>query len=622
MSKNLKSVSATFVATSSLILSAAVMADAPADYYDNVKTTSAAELKLSIHNTIKGHTRFPYSSDETDTWDMLESADEHPSDVNSVLDIYKNASYVKKNKGNDDYNREHSWPKSYGFPDDGDTNYPYTDAHHLFISNSGYNTIRSNKPFDNCLTGCASHGTESNDGRGGTESESNLTKGEYSEGAWQTWSGRQGDIARALMYMAVRYEGGQHIQGEKVTNEPDLELTDNRDLITWSRTGENELSAYMGFKSILLEWHNADPVDDIERRRNDVVFGFQGNRNPFIDHPEWAGCLFAGECEAITGNADDSTAPAVVTNVAATTVESEPKSLRVSWLANTESDLYGYKVYYKLAGQDHTNFQFLRSTENSEYSLDSLPYGSTYSIYVSAVDSSLNESAASEVVTVSTTSAPALAESDVWINEFHYDNASSDSNEFVEVAGPIGKDLTGWTIRLYNGNGGASYNHVSLNGVLENESNGFGFMVAEIAGIQNGGPDGIALINAEGKVVQFISYEGDFIATSDEAIDIRSTDVGVSESGDTLATQSIQLTGTGDKYSDFTWVANATATPGAVNGSQTFPVSSNGGNTGGNTGGETGGETTPVEEKKSGGGSISWWMLLLMAGVVIRRAKH
>ncbi len=71
-------------------------------------------------------------------------------------------------------------------------------------------------------------------------------------------------------------------------------LTDNESLIPL--TGENATVAYHGLLSVLLEWHRQDPVDEKERDRNDVVAGYQGNRNPFVDHPEWAACLFLDQC--------------------------------------------------------------------------------------------------------------------------------------------------------------------------------------------------------------------------------------------------------------------------------------------------------------------------------------
>ena len=89
-------------------------------------------------------------------------------------------------------------------------------------------------------------------------------------------------MARAILYMAIRYEGGQHPGTGQ--NEPDLELTDNRAQIVITSASP----AYMGLMSTLLAWHQADPVDAAERERNEVIYSFQGNRNPFIDHPEWA----------------------------------------------------------------------------------------------------------------------------------------------------------------------------------------------------------------------------------------------------------------------------------------------------------------------------------------------
>ena len=105
----------------------------------------------------------------------------------------------------------------------------------------------------------------------------------------------------SLFYIDVRYEGGTH--GGTGADEPDLILTNDRELIANSNTGSNESIAYMGILNTLLEWHRDDPVDQVERRRNDVVFDFQGNRNPFIDYPKWVLCVFNGECRcAVTGN--------------------------------------------------------------------------------------------------------------------------------------------------------------------------------------------------------------------------------------------------------------------------------------------------------------------------------
>ena len=84
--------------------------------------------------------------------------------------------------------------------------------------------------------------------------------------------------------------------------EPDLILTDDRDLIDGSRTGNNESIGYMGLLSTLLSWHAADPVDAIERQHHEAVFAAQGNRNPFIDHPEWVTCVFQSQCKVLVAN--------------------------------------------------------------------------------------------------------------------------------------------------------------------------------------------------------------------------------------------------------------------------------------------------------------------------------
>ena len=158
----------------------------------------------------------------------------------------------------------------------------------------------------------------------------------------------------------------------------------------------------------------------------------------------------------------------------------------------------------------------------------------------------------------------------VFVNELHYDNAGGDVDEGVEIAGPAGTDLTGWSLVLYNGNGGGEYNSFNLAGSLVDNGTGFGTLFTATAGLQNGSPDGVALINASNEVVQFLSYEGSFTATDGPAAGVESEDIGVAEVSSTPVGFSLQLGGTGSVYEDFVWEAAAANTYDAVNTNQTF----------------------------------------------------
>ena len=158
----------------------------------------------------------------------------------------------------------------------------------------------------------------------------------------------------------------------------------------------------------------------------------------------------------------------------------------------------------------------------------------------------------------------------LWINEIHYDNAGGDVNEGIEVAGPAGTDLSNFKLVLYNGNGGAPYNTVALSGTLANQQAGFGTAFFPISGVQNGGPDGVALATADDQLIQFLSYEGDFAGVGGVADGVTSEDIGVAEASSTTVGFSLQLTGEGSAYEDFTWAAAQANTYDAVNTGQTF----------------------------------------------------
>jgi hypothetical protein len=175
----------------------------------------------------------------------------------------------------------------------------------------------------------------------------------------------------------------------------------------------------------------------------------------------------------------------------------------------------------------------------------------------------------------------ALNAQNAWINEFHYDNISTDVNEFIEVVieNPGDFTLSLFQVVLYNGNGGATYlptynlSEFTVGNIIGNFTIYYK-MYPSSSGIQNGAPDGMALVY-NGSVIagQFLSYEGFFTATNGPASGMTSVDIGVDEEPAVEAGLSLQLSGTGSQYSHFTWQAPATATAGALNNGQLFSTS-------------------------------------------------
>ena len=272
----------------------------PADYYSEIDISDSAALRKTLHERIRDHTVFRYTNStrpgdpnhKVDTWDIIALADAHPEEPDRVLDIYQNASFDRQLAGTRDnprYDREHSWPKSLGFPSDRLSNPAYSDVHHLFAAYNRYNASRSNNAYG---TGDPSEDarrpTVANLGRGGhTTVEPDSSNFRFDD-VWQTWIGRRGDVSRAMFYMDARYEGDLF----GAMSEPNLELTDDLNLIDSADVRQTGEVAFMGLLSVLLQWHKEDPVDNLERRRNTIVHLFQGNRNPFIDHPEWVSIIY------------------------------------------------------------------------------------------------------------------------------------------------------------------------------------------------------------------------------------------------------------------------------------------------------------------------------------------
>jgi|GEM_PF-3330139 len=152
----------------------------------------------------------------------------------------------------------------------------------------------------------------------------------------------------------------------------------------------------------------------------------------------------------------------------------------------------------------------------------------------------------------------------IFISELHYDNFSSDVNESIEVTATAGTDLSNYIIELYNGNGGAVYNSMTLSSVVNEEADGYGSVAFTYPsnGIQNG-PDAVALVDASDAenlvIVEFIGYEvGDepFFATSGTAVGLQPLEIGAEEPGE--IGESLQLT-------DLGWVGPITDSFGSLN---------------------------------------------------------
>ncbi|NYG60187.1 endonuclease I [Nocardioides daedukensis] len=225
------------------------------DYYASALGKTGEDLRDELHTIISSQTKLSYSA----VWEALKLTDQDPNNTSNVLLLYSGRSQSKSTNGGDpnDWNREHVWAKSHG--DFGTATGPGTDIHHLRPTDVSVNSTRGNKDFDN------GGGTVSECSGCSTDSDS-----------FEPPDAVKGDVARMILYMAIRYEGGD--------GWADLEPND---LVN------NGSNPYMGRISVLLEWNAQDPPSTFEKRRNDVIFEqFQHNRNPFIDHPEWAGAIW------------------------------------------------------------------------------------------------------------------------------------------------------------------------------------------------------------------------------------------------------------------------------------------------------------------------------------------
>lgn len=248
-----------------LLVNIIAQAQIPNGYYDNASGKTGQELRSALHEIIKGHTTVSYQQ----IWSTFWTTDNKGNNV--VWDMYSDGANYTYNYNNDNdqcgsydsegdcYNREHTWPKSWF--SGGEDGIPGRDLHHIFPTDGFVNAQRSNYPFGEVQT---ASWTSQNGSKLGT-CKSSLN---YNGIVFEPIDEYKGDFARSMMYLSVRYYNEDSNWGSS-------DMTDKSVIRDWAI-------------EMLMDWSDNDPVSKKETDRNNAVYGIQSNRNPFIDHPEYA----------------------------------------------------------------------------------------------------------------------------------------------------------------------------------------------------------------------------------------------------------------------------------------------------------------------------------------------
>ncbi|NOY51149.1 MAG: T9SS type A sorting domain-containing protein [Chlorobi bacterium] len=330
-----------------VLFSTTVLFSQQTGYYNGTSAKNGDELKTALHNIIKGHTPYSYYTSKQ----IFKLSDADPDTPGNVILVYTGRSQDANDfgTGGNYINREHVWAKSHG--GFADWMPMYSDVHNLKPADASVNVDRSNKDFDN----------------GGTQ-HTEATGCYYTDSTWEARDEVKGDIARIIFYMSTRYEGGD--------GEIDLEVVD------WNNTYPN---AQHGKLSTLLQWNMQDPPDDFERNRNNVIYSYQHNRNPFIDNPEWANMIWAGQAASLLAIDNIEISPLVV-------VAQEPVQISAV-ITNNSKYIQSATIKWGLSYESLTN-EVEMTAEGNVYtgSIPGQAEGSTIYYQIAAADGTLQNS--------------------------------------------------------------------------------------------------------------------------------------------------------------------------------------------------------------------------------------
>ncbi len=305
------------------VLMASIMFAQQTGYYNGTDGKNGEELKTALNDIIKGHTPYSYFFSK----EIFKLSDADPENPDNVIQVYTGFSHPNGDYGNGglQLNREHVWAKSHG--NFADMPPMYGDVHNLKPSAASVNQDKSNLDFDN----------------GGVQHDV-ATGCYFSDTTWEARDEVKGDIARIIFYMATRYEGND--------GEMDLEVVDHNHTYPLPQHGKF---------STLLQWNEQDPPDAFERNRNNVIFQFQKNRNPFIDNPEFVQLIW-GDASPNPISIDD------VQMLPQIAVAEEPVSIKATITSITNGEVTA-SIFWGLSFDDLTN-EIQMSATGDEFSAD------------------------------------------------------------------------------------------------------------------------------------------------------------------------------------------------------------------------------------------------------------
>lgn len=243
----------------------------PIGYYDSLEGLAGNALKQELQNIIANPTMVRLHS-YADIWEILKSSDRNPQNNNQVWCIYTEVPYAKLDQQNTSsivgkWNREHIFCQSRGGFEvaNGDT----ADGINVWLPTSASNTVDGVSDAHHIRAVSGQENSSRNNKNYGSVNTSTVYAGpDGTQGSWR------GDVARSLFYMAVRFESLNVVNGDPI------ELSSGNP------------SYQIGDLATLLTWNTSDPRDDFEMNRNNYIYTWQMNRNPFIDYPSLADYIF------------------------------------------------------------------------------------------------------------------------------------------------------------------------------------------------------------------------------------------------------------------------------------------------------------------------------------------